>query len=144
MVPNYARYATGPGSANGRAGRLDYRAAVLGALGVLRDPQLSKVFEAVLAKHADRRSSDPARTDICREAAVALVILDPKVLGRSLPAELSTDPLVLNRLVNRQELEVRCAVSAWLSTLPPPTRSRVADGLAALRAHRTDGGLTGR
>jgi len=131
-------------STNGQAERLDCHAAVLAALAALRDPELKGVFDMVLAKYSQRSSGDPSRLGICREAAIALVILDPEALEHSLPLELSTDPVLLGRLADRPEAEVRRAVAAWIEALPRPTRSRVAEGLAALRDRARVARLPGR
>jgi hypothetical protein len=124
-------------SANGHAQRLDYRTAVVAALSALRDPRLKTLFEMILNKHLDRGLADPVRLEICREAGVALVLLDPEALGRTLPLELSTDLFLLDRLLSSPESEVRRAVTAWINSRPQPARADLNEALAALRVrHR--------
>jgi hypothetical protein len=136
--PGEAPSAVGHGrvsvSANGHARRLDYRTAVIAALGAMRDPKLRTLFEMILNKHLDRGLDDPARIEICREAGIALVLLDPDALGRALPLELSTDLFLLDRLLSRPETEVRRAVAAWINSRPQATRTCLIEALAALRA----------
>jgi hypothetical protein len=126
-------------SANGHAQRLDRRTMVIAALGALRDPKLRTLFEMILHKHLDRGLADPARWEICREAAVALVLLDPEALGSALPLELSTDLLLLDRLLGISESEVRRAVTAWINSRPQPTRAQIDEALAALRVSHREG-----
>ncbi|UCG33238.1 MAG: hypothetical protein JSU68_01135 [Phycisphaerales bacterium] len=126
-----------PLSVNGHAQRLDYRTAVIAALGALRDPKLRSLFEMLLNKHLDRGLADPVRLEICREAGVALVLLDPEALGSALPLELSTDVLLLDRLLSRPESEVRRAVMDWVNSRPQPARAHLSEALAVLRGrHR--------
>jgi hypothetical protein len=141
-----AQLSTGSGNGHRLAGEpitgRDYRAAVIAALAALRDPQLGPVFETLLSKYGQCGLEQPARLRICREAAVALVTLDPRILGEGLPQELLTDLPFLDRLAGSPEPEVRRAVSTWVNALPQPDRTRVSAGLAALRGRSRRTGST--
>jgi hypothetical protein len=128
-------------SANGHAQRLDYRTAVVAALGALRDPKLKTLFEMILNKHLDRGLADPVRLEICREAGIALVSLDPTALGQKLPLELSTDLLLLDRLLSSPESAVRRAATAWIDSRPQPAQARLSAALAALRVRHPAGSV---
>lgn len=122
--------------ANGRNGRVSHgnlRAAVVGALAVLKDPQLAEVFRTILAKYLADSRSDQSQLELCRSAALGLILLDPALLRKGLPPELQNDLVLLDELARRPEPQVRRELSARLNTITPDVRACIDGGLHALR-----------
>lgn len=125
--------ANGRNGRNGRVSQGNLRGAVVGALAVLKDPQLTEVFRTILSKYLADSSTDQRQLELCRSAALGLILLDPALLRKGLPPDLQNDLVLLDELARRPEPQVRRELSAHVNAMTPDVRACIDGGLHALR-----------
>lgn len=104
-------------------------AAVIRALGRLREPGLASLFSRLLTKYAGQAQWNRHLQPVVHQAGWALCLARPDSLPNVLPTALQVDPLFLADLLAEDDPQLTHAVNSLLGQLPGARRALLQEQL---------------